>query len=57
MPSFLIHETFIREYEVEAADIHAAYEIAVNENLANYTEHSEGVTYVREVDGSSEIII
>ena len=49
MPSFLIQETFIREYEVESADIQEAYEMAVNENRAYYTEHSQGVTFIKEV--------
>ena len=58
MPKFLIHETIIREYEVDATDIDQAYDKAMNlEDSAKYTEHSEGVTYIRAEDGSKDLII
>lgn len=57
MPKFLIHETIIREYEVEATDIDQAYDKAMNLDSAEYTEHSEGVTYIRAEDGSKDLII
>ena len=57
MPKFLIHETIIREYEIEAADIDQAYDKAMNLDSAKYTEHSEGVTYIRAEDGSKDLII
>jgi hypothetical protein len=58
MPKFLIHETIIREYEVDAADLWEAHEKAMNlDECNNYTEHSEGVTYIREVNGATDLIL
>ena len=57
MPKFLIHETIIRQYEVDAADMDDAYNKAMNLDSAEYTEHSEGVTYIRAEDGSKDLII
>lgn len=58
MPKFVIQETITREYEVDAIDLWDAHEKAMNlDDTANYTEHSEGVTYIREVNGTADLIL
>ena len=56
---YLIHETIVREYLIDAEDLEHALSIAhdvINEST-DYEDSSQGLTYVRELETNKEIIV